>query len=218
MNMALPFVTAIVVAAGNSTRMGRNKLLLSVGGEPLIVKTVAAFVNAESVRDIVVVTSSDDVKKAITEKQFSKNIMFADGGNCRQESVRNGFYAVSPNTEIVCVHDGARPFVLADDIDSVNAAAAEFGAAVCGVRAVNTIKTLTPDGFIDETVNREKVVSVFTPQAFRRDIYAEALCRAEKSLHLYTDDSGLVEVCGYPVRFIECDRCNIKITYPSDLK
>ncbi len=216
--MALPFVTAIVVAAGNSTRMGRNKLLLSVGGEPLIVKTVAAFVNAESVRDIVVVTSSDDVKKAITEKQFSKNIMFADGGNCRQESVRNGFYAVSPNTEIVCVHDGARPFVLADDIDSVNAAAAEFGAAVCGVRAVNTIKTLTPDGFIDETVNREKVVSVFTPQAFRRDIYAEALCRAEKSLHLYTDDSGLVEACGYPVRFIECDRCNIKITYPSDLK
>ena len=80
--MALPFVTAIVVAAGNSTRMGRNKLLLSVGGEPLIVKTVAAFVNAESVRDIVVVTSSDEVKKAITEKQFSKNIMFADGGNC----------------------------------------------------------------------------------------------------------------------------------------
>ncbi len=216
--MALPFVTAIVVAAGNSTRMGRNKLLLPVGGEPLIVKTVVAFVNAESVRDIVVVTSSDDVKKAITEKQFSKNIMFADGGNCRQESVRNGFYAVSPNTEIVCVHDGARPFVLSDDIDSVNAAAAEFGAAVCGVRAVNTIKTLTPDGFIDETVNREKVVSVFTPQAFRRNIYAEALCRAEKSLHLYTDDSGLVESCGYPVRFIECDRCNIKITYPSDLK
>ncbi len=212
------FVTAIIVAAGNSSRMGRNKLLLNIGGEPLIVKTVAAFVKAESVREIVVVTSSDEVKKAINDKRFSKRIVFADGGECRQKSVRNGFRAIDPKTEIVCVHDGARPFVLPCDIDNINAAAVEFGAAVCGIRAVNTVKTLTPDGFIDETVSREKVVSVFTPQSFRRDIYSEALGCAEKYLHLYTDDSGLVEACGYPVRFIECDRCNIKITYPSDLK
>ena len=83
------------------------------------------------------------------------------------------------------MHDGARPFVLADDIDSVNAAAAEFGAAVCGVRAVNTIKTLTPDGFIDETVNREKVVSVFTPQAFRRDIYMPRRSVVRKNRFIY---------------------------------
>lgn len=216
--MERPFVSAIIVAAGNSTRMGRNKLLLNLGGEALIVKTVDAFVRAESVGEIVVVVSSDDVKEKIKRKEYTKKIVFADGGECRQESVRNGFLAADKNAEIVCVHDGARPFVLPEDIDRINAAAAEFGAAVCGIRAVNTVKTVTPDGFIDETVSREKVVSVFTPQAFRRNIYSEALRRAESSLHLFTDDSGLVEACGYPVKFVECDRCNIKITYPSDLK
>lgn len=216
--MNIPFVSAIIVAAGNSSRMGRNKLLLPVGGEPLIAKTVAAFEKAASVREIVVVTRSDDVRNTIGNKNFTKRIVFAPGGDCRQESVRNGFLSVSAEAEIICVHDGARPFVLPADIDRVNAAAAEFGAAVCGVRAVNTVKTVSDEGFIDETVDRERVVSVFTPQSFRRGIYREALDRSRHLLPSFTDDSGLVEACGYPVKFVECDRCNIKVTYPSDLK
>lgn len=217
----MPFTSAVIVAAGSSSRMGKDKLFLITDGMPVIAKTLLAFEQANSVNEIIIVTkesSFERMQKVAEEYNISKLKTVVKGGNCRQESVSFGFEAVSKESRYVCVHDGARPYVTPEDIDNVNEVAYSYGAAVCGRRSVDTVKVLDRDGFIEKTLDRNCVISVYTPQSFSNSVYSRALNFAHGRLEEYTDDSGLVEDCGVRVRFVECGNNNIKITYPEDLK
>ena len=131
------FSSVVIVAGGSGTRMGRPKQMLPLGGKPVLVRTVEAFKNAPSVRQIVVVTPAEN--RAVLNAYFS-DLIYADAGSTRLESVKNGFALTDPSAQTVAVHDGARPLVNPRHIEACLAEAAEHGAAVLAVPVKDTVK------------------------------------------------------------------------------
>jgi len=215
-------VSAIIVAAGRGTRMGPDidKLFLEVAGQPVIAHTWAKFDSAESIDDIVIVV------RAVMEQAFrdigaklslKKPHRFAVGGAERQDSVWNGLQALSGNSEVVAIHDGARPCVSHELIEQTICAAKEFGAAVAAQRVTDTIKQSDDDATISRTVDRSKLWSVQTPQAFRVRVIRHAIATArERGLNL-TDDTAACELIAQPVKLVGSKQPNPKVTVPGDL-
>ena len=216
----VPVVTAIIVAAGNGTRMGCDKQLLSLLGIPVLARTLSTFQQCNMVRDIVLVTKEEqipDMQILVDTYQITKVKAIVAGGNERQQSVANGLDAVSCDTVYVAIHDGARPLIQPEDIIKVITAAGETGAAALGVPVKDTIKVVDDTGKILDTPQRSALMAVQTPQVFNFSIYDSALKRA-KELHLaVTDDCQIVEDAGYPVYIVEGSYKNIKITTPDDV-
>ena len=211
------FVTAIIVAAGSSTRMGRPKLLIELCGEPVLAHTLRAF-DRSSVNALVVVTREQDIP--VFEplgKSLSKPVRFVVGGNTRQQSVANGIAAAPPETTVVAIADGARPLITPTEIDRVIAVAEETDAASAAVRVKDTIKQADANGIITATPERSTLWQVQTPQVFSLPLYKramEAVARAGLDL---TDDCQLVEFIGAKVTLCETSYENIKITTPEDI-
>ena len=139
------------------------------------------------------------------------------GGSSRQESAARGVYACHDDTAFFAVHDGARPLIRPEIIDAVAAAAYRDGAATAAVRVKDTVKVSNDGGFIAGTPDRRYLWNVQTPQIFERRLYLDALKRAVQEGRDYTDDCQLAEAAGYPVRLVESDYGNIKITTPEDV-
>ena len=199
---------------------GKNKVLLELLGKPILVQTLLRFSECASVDDFIVVVGEEDVEKGtatLAKTGGLKPFRVVAGGSERQYSVRNGIAALHPDTEVVLVHDAARPLVSVKTIEAVVAEAWRSGAAIAAVRAKNTIKIVRGDGVVESTPERAKLWEVQTPQGFRRDILEEAYRRAEAESFLGTDDAGLVERLGLPVRVVEGSYRNIKVTTPEDL-
>lgn len=218
--LSTPFVSAVIVAAGSAVRMNCDKMLMPVCGIPCICRTLAAFEAAETVGEIVVVTRAELIPAMdsfASEYLISKYSKSVTGGNCRQASAVAGFSAVSPAAEFVCVHDGARPLVSSSEIDEVNRAAFQYGAAACGTMVKDTVKVIGKDGYIEKTLDRSVLSSIATPQTFSRSIYTEAVEKFGEKFAEFTDDSGMVEAMGVRVRFVKCSYSNIKITTPDDI-
>ena len=215
-------VTVIFPAAGVGRRMGagRNKALLDLCGKPVLVRTLLRFSECDKVDDFIVAVGAEEVAEVVrmlTKVQGLKPFRVVAGGAERQYSVKNAIDALSPDTEIVLVHDAARPLVTVKTIEAVVAEAWRSGAAIAAVRAKNTIKIVREDGMVESTPDRAKLWAVQTPQGFRRDILEEAYRRAASEEYLGTDDAALVERLGLPVRVVEGDDRNIKLTTPEDL-
>ena len=215
-------VTVIFPAAGVGRRMGagRNKALLDLCGKPVLVRTLLRFSECDKVDDFIVAVGAEEVAEVVrmlTKVQGLKPFRVVAGGAERQYSVKNAIDALSPDTEIVLVHDAARPLVTVKTIEAVVAEAWRSGAAIAAVRAKNTIKIVRGDGMVESTPDRAKLWAVQTPQGFRRDILEEAYRRAASEEYLGTDDAALVERLGLPVRVVEGDDRNIKLTTPEDL-
>lgn len=212
MNKKTGFSSAVIVAGGSGTRMGRPKQMLPLGGKPVLVRTVSALKQAPSVREIVVVTPAEN--RAELNKHFS-GLIYADPGSTRMESVMNGFLKTSPQAETVAVHDGARPLVNPARVEACLQAAGEYGAAVLAVPVKDTVK-ICADGVVEKTPERSALWAAQTPQCYRRELLAEALEKfgAQKDA---TDESQLVEKLGVKVRVVESDYKNNKITTPEDL-
>lgn len=214
--------SAIIVAAGRGTRMGPNvdKLFLEVAGSPVVAHTWAQFEMAPVVDEIILVVragmeaSFDEIAE---RRGFKKRHRFAEGGAERQDSVWNGLQALSSGSEIVAIHDGARPCVSGELITDVIAAARSFGAAVAAQRVTDTVKESEDGLFITRTVERTKLWSVQTPQAFRADIIRKAIEAARNSGLLFTDDTAACELIDQPVRLVESKQQNPKVTVPADL-
>jgi len=215
-------VSAIIVAAGRGTRMGPNidKLFLEVAGRPVIAHTWARFEAAEDVDEIVLVVRAglesefDEMREKFG---FKKSYRFAEGGPERQDSVWNGIQAIEAGSQILAIHDGARPCVSAELISDCVKAARDFGAAVAAQRVTDTIKESEDGIAISRTVDRLKLWSVQTPQVFRVDVIRRAIATArERGLNL-TDDTAACELIGQPVRLVESKRPNPKVTVPADL-
>lgn len=215
-------VSAVIVAAGRGTRMGPgvDKLFLEVAGRPVVAHAWARFDAAPGVDEIVLVVRAgmeDAFAEMAEELGARKPWRLAPGGAERQDSVWNGLSAVAAGTEIVAIHDGARPCTAAALIAATIAAARETGAAVAAQRVVDTLKEDDSGGRIARTVDRSRLWAVQTPQTFRLDVIRSALAAVrERGLHV-TDDTAACELIGQPVALVESAAPNPKVTVPGDL-
>ncbi len=216
-----PFITAIIAAAGNSSRMnGINKLMFEIDGRPVIAHTIRKFDMNENIDEIVISARSVDVeiiKDIVAKYGFSKVKAVVDGGATRAESIKNSVFASSEMTEYFAIHDGARPLITEKVIDETISCAIKYRAAVAGVRVKDTIKVVSEDGFITNTPKRSSLWAVHTPQIFEKNLYFDAIKHSETCSYEITDDSMMVEVLGVNVFMIEDEYSNIKITTPDDL-
>ena len=207
-------VGAVIVAAGQSTRMGGiDKLLQPLGDVPLIARTVAAFVDDASVDRVVVVTSLQSRAAVEAAVGTAQKLSYALGGERRRDSVRAGLLALD-GCDFVLVHDGARPLVTTELIEAALAGARECGAALCAVAVTDTVKRSDESGNVRGTVSREGLWLAQTPQAFRLELLLRAHDEVEGDM---TDDAAMVERLGMPVKLVQGSRRNIKVTTPEDL-
>jgi 2-C-methyl-D-erythritol 4-phosphate cytidylyltransferase len=214
-------VGAIIAAAGFGRRMkaDRPKQFLALNGTPIIIHTIRKF-DASAVIDYIIVTapreSAEELRGLVKSASFKKAVVVVEGGERRQDSVAAGLEHLEAGTEIVAVHDGVRPFVPVEDIDSVVREAERIGAAILGVPIVDTVKQVEKD-HVESTLTREHLVLAQTPQVFRTQILKEAVERARRDEYYGTDESSLVERLGHPVAVVRGSERNIKITRPTDL-
>jgi 2-C-methyl-D-erythritol 4-phosphate cytidylyltransferase len=210
-------VGAIIVSAGASTRMaGVDKTLVELRGMPLIARTIDVFERTDAVGFIVLIVARLDLSEVADiarEYEWKKVIHVRIGGQRRQDSVRIGLKAL-PECDWVIVHDGARPLVTPKLIENGLLTAVATGAATAAVPVVDTIKSVSDDGHVLETVDRRSIAAIQTPQVFRRDLLQAAHDVIADDV---TDDSSMLEAQGVPVEVFMGDRSNIKVTTPEDL-
>ena len=197
-----------------------NKVFLELSGKPILVRTLLKFSASPSVDRLIVVVGADEVsmiERVLAKVPKLKPWKVTAGGSERQYSVQNGLGCIEPSSDIVLVHDAARPLVSQETIERVIAEAREHGAAIAAVREKNTVKVVGDDLLVKRTPSRAGLWEVQIPQGFQRDILVEAYQKAMQDDFLGTDDASLVERLGIPVRVVESDYRNIKVTTPEDL-
>lgn len=213
--------SVVIVCAGNSTRMGGvNKILLPLGERLVIGVTMTAFEKCDSVSEIIIVARESDIPAIREEAEkagISKLKACTTGSATRQESVMNGMKCISKDTELIAIHDGARPLVKPEHIEKTIKDASIFGGATLGVPVKDTIKTVE-DGLITDTPPRKYLYITQTPQIFKRNLYFEGIDFALEHGLDFTDDCQLVEAIGGKICMTTGDYTNIKITTPEDIK
>lgn len=213
-----PSVTAVIVAAGSSTRMGTPKQFIPLGGRPLIAHTLAAFEQCTAIGEIVVVAQEDHharLREIAETYGITKLSAIVYGGSTRQQSVRRGVDVC--HADYVAIHDGARPLVTPAIIERVIQGAVQYGAATAAVHTKDTVKIADENGMVIETPDRTALWNVQTPQIFEKALYERAFeYAAAQGLDL-TDDCQLIEAIGEPVKLVEGSNTNIKITTPEDV-
>ena len=215
------YSSAIITAGGAGTRLGGDpKQLRELNGKPCILYSLLAFQNCKSINEIVVVARDEHesvIKKLCEEHKITKLCAIARGGETRQESVYNGFLAISKKANMVAIHDAARPLILPEQIELLLEQANRYGASTAAKKAVDTIKRADSNGFILETVPRDDLFNVQTPQVFKTDLYRVATALANKDCFTGTDDCSLAEHAKFPVKLCELNGPNFKLTTQEDL-
>ncbi len=216
-------VTAIIVAAGKSDRMGAgtDKAFLNLGSRPVVAWSLLAFERCLDIDQIVLVVRKEQqtaAKALVRMFGISKLHAIVPGGKERQDSVMAGLKAVDPDTRMVVVHDGARPCVKPETISEVVKLARRTGAAVVGCHIWDTVKRVEKGSQIDRTEDRSKLWAVQTPQAFSVQLIRSAYAKVAAEKVSVTDDASAVELLGEPVKIYESNAINIKITTVEDLQ
>ena len=215
--------SVVIVSAGRGSRMKAdiNKQFLKLQNKEVIAHTIDKFYNNENIGEIIVVVREDEAeffKINIIEKYGYKNIKIAFGGSERQDSVYNGLKMVDENCKIVLIHDGARPFVNNETIDSAIESAKENKCVIVGVPVKDTIKVIDENNNVCDTPDRSTLWSIRTPQVFDFSLIMKAHEKAREDNYYGTDDSMLMEYFGQKVKVVEGSYNTIKITTPEDLK
>ncbi len=211
-------VTAIVLAAGRSSRMGGgpNKQFLQLLGKPLLWYSLAAFEHSAAVDEIILVRRPDCADQAgKIASEFKKVTGFADGGVERQNSVWNGLQKATGG--IVAVHDGARPLVTPALIEATIQSARQHGTGIAATKVVDTIKEANADRTVVRTVDRTKLWAVQTPQTVRLDLLRRAYAGVFEKKIVVTDEAAAVELLGQPVHLVDTPFLNLKVTTPENL-
>lgn len=213
-------ITAIILAAGQGKRMEyeKNKIFIRIK-KPIIIHTISAFEKNENIDEIFLVINKnevEDMKKLVSNHDLNKVKKFIVGGETRQKSSYNGVKeAIDSN--IVMVHDGARPFIRQNIIDKIIKQTNKFDACVVATPVKDTIKISKTDNFVEKTLDRSTLWAVQTPQSFKLEIIKKAHENALKTDFESTDETSLVEKIGIDVKLVKGDYDNIKITTPDDL-
>lgn len=220
-------VTVILPAAGLGTRMGREKSgtsrkqFMLLEGAPILIHTIRKFLRCPSVSEIVVALRAEDMDWArglIHQERPEKPVRVVEGGESRQQSVENALASLSPDTELVAVHDAVRPFIDSELVEKVVAEAATSGAAIVGIVPVDTVKQVHRNK-IRSTLPREHLVLAQTPQVFRFDLIKRAFEAARTDHFTGTDEASLVERLEQAeVSVVQGSDRNIKITKPTDME
>jgi 2-C-methyl-D-erythritol 4-phosphate cytidylyltransferase / 2-C-methyl-D-erythritol 2,4-cyclodiphosphate synthase len=214
-------VTGIIAAAGKGRRFGAaaNKVFAPLAGRTVLHWAIDAMARCETVDALVIVTAADDVARVRdVVKPFPKVRAVCEGGAERYESVGNALAAVPEGTEIVAIHDGARPLVTPELVADVVAVAREHGAALPATPVSDSVKRSEDGQATVETVDRRPLYAVQTPQAFRLELIRRAYREAGESGFAGTDDASYVERLGHPVRLVPGSRTNLKVTVAEDLR
>lgn len=221
--MCLGEIMAVLLAAGQSRRMcsGVNKQYLFLDNKPVLYYALATLLAIPDIRGVVVVIAPGEEglcrQQVLEPYGFASRVSIVIGGASRQDSVYCGLAELSSSTELVVVHDGARPLVRTIDVLNSLAAAREYGAAVVGVPVKDTVKVVDSQGMVVKTPPREQLWSVQTPQAFIFKLLMQAHQQSLASGFRGTDDASLVERMGHPVKIVPGMYSNIKVTTPEDL-
>lgn len=211
--------TAVILAAGSAERFGENKMFVELWDKPVLAHSLIAFEDCSSVSEIIVVTREADITQVAELCRFhniTKATKVLVGGATRQKSSLIGINAVSPDADIIAIHDGARPLVTPEIIDETISAAVLYKAAVPGVPLKDTVKVCSGD-VVKQTLDRNALRAVQTPQTFCCPLIKGALTAAENADKQYTDDCSAAEAFGMEVHITLGDDENIKITTPFDL-
>lgn len=215
------FCSAIITAAGSGSRMGGvSKQLLPLNGIPCIAYSLIAFEKCDLIYEIIVTAKAEEkeiIQKICSDYGISKLKSVVCGGETRQESIKNGFRAVSKNSDIVAIHDAARPLILPEHVTKLIEKAKRYGAATAAKAMVDTVKRGNNSSFICETLPREEIFSVQTPQVFTCDLYRVALALAERDGFSGTDDNSLAEHAGFSVKLCDVIPINLKLTTKEDV-
>jgi 2-C-methyl-D-erythritol 4-phosphate cytidylyltransferase len=214
-------LSAIIVAAGSSQRMGFDKLFALLGDEPVVVHTVQAFESAECVDEIILVGRDDrmaELRELFGRGEFKKVRHIVSGGVHRQDSVRAGLNLLGPATRYVAVHDAARPLIAGAQIARVLAGCRIHGAAALAEPITDTLKRADAECFVCGGVDRVSLYAMQTPQIFTRDLLLEAYKAVAANNLSITDEVSAVEQLGAKVLLVPNNEFNLKITYPRDLE
>ena len=218
--MSAPFVSAVIVAAGSGSRFGQDKLSCELMGKSVLRRSIEVFERADCISEIIVVTRAESVEEVsglVSQWGLPKLTAVVAGGETRQQSVLCGLAYVSPECELIAVHDAARPLIREEEIAAVVAAVGEFDGAVLCVPVKDTIKEGSASGVIKRTPNRQELYAAQTPQAFKITRYRSACQRMLEKSAPVTDDSSLMELYGARITTVIGSYDNLKITTPEDL-
>ena len=217
--------TAIIVAAGKSERMGEgvDKAFFPLGSnsKPVLAHTLRVMEQCHDIDKVVLVVRKDKVLSAQGLVQIfgcKKVSRIVAGGATRQSSVSAGLAVCDDDTSVVCVHDGARPCVTTDLISETIRSAKTKGSGVAAMKITDTVKSADKNGVVTETLDRDKLWTVQTPQAFKTTLLRKAFAKAETDGVKYTDEAAAVEASGEQVHLVPTLLQNIKITYPEDMR
>ena len=222
-------VTAILPAAGLGTRMGADtpKQFLALDGVPLLLFALRRLAACPAITEFVIATRAeevDSVTASVASENLGRPVHVVRGGDTRQDSVANALAEVSPEADLILVHDAVRPLVTLNQIERVIAEAASCDAAILGIPAMDTVKEVkraslpTDVALITATIPRERVVLAQTPQVFLASLLLEAFARARQDGVTASDEAGLVERIGRDVHVVVGSERNLKITRPGDME
>lgn len=211
------FISAVILAAGSSSRMGVDKITAELVGVPVIYYSITAM--AESKADEIIIVASESnieaIKNIADNIKTDKPIKVITGGKTRAESAMNAFNAIDERSDIISVHDGARPMVTPSLCNKVYEKAAQCGGAIAAVWVKDTIKKVEGE-IIAHTPERKYLMQAQTPQCFRREVYKKAIEFMASNPSDITDDASAAEMAGCKVAVVEGDYRNIKLTTPDD--
>jgi 2-C-methyl-D-erythritol 4-phosphate cytidylyltransferase len=213
-------LTAIIVAAGSSQRMGFDKLLALLGDKPVLAHTIDAFERTASVKEIILVARADrvtELEELVRENDFKKVSRLVAGGEQRQDSVRAGLKQVNAEATFVAVHDAARPLVTPEQIERLLELARQRGGAALAEPITNTVKRADENLVVTGSVPRESLYAMQTPQIFARHLLDKAYAAVAANNLSVTDEVSALELLGAKVVLLPNDEWNVKITYPRDL-
>ena len=213
-------LTAIIVAAGDSRRMGFDKLFATIVGRPVIAHTIGAFERAGSVGEIIVIGREDrldEIKAIVRDENFKKVRSIVPGGKHRQDSVRAGLDHLAAGAKYVAVHDAARPLITPEQIECVLEQCRMHAAASLAEPISDTLKYADSEFFVTGPVDRHQLYAMQTPQVFERPLIEDAYRAVYAENVSVTDEVSAVERLGRKVILVPNKDLNFKITYPRDL-
>lgn len=211
---------ALIVAGGAGKRFGSDipKQFINLKGKPILMHTIEAFYNADKKTNIILVLPQEQIpnwERLCILHGFAIKHMIVEGGSTRTLSVRKGLAVIEDTESVVAIHDGVRPFVTEKIIDDCYTMAALNGAAIPAVKVVDTIRQIEPATGLSNTLNRNNLVAVQTPQTFRtKEIISAYDQISDDNL---TDDASVYEKTGRHITLVEGDIKNMKITHPVDI-
>jgi len=216
-----PRCSAVIVAAGESRRMpGVDKLFIDICGAPVLAHTLKPFQESHLISEIIIVTRESlfkQVEDICSRFGITKAAAPVKGGSSRLESVINGVYSTQKTSQLIAIHDGARPCISSEIIEDTIKTAFEYNAAAPGIPITSTVKR-AKNGIIIETIDRENLFEIQTPQIFASELIKAALTNVYRKSIEVTDDCAAVELLGASVHITNGSPDNIKLTTPNDIQ